>query len=133
MIPNTERSCHLSETSKTKNPQNMELWRIIYICAGFLITKPHSKLLRGRTFNMLDTWHFVKLTCLILVSAVRFKLLNSFFFLGIPEILWIKEMGNLTWWFCAGVKGTAGNIIIRDVSLAHLAQQMKGTQCQAGH
>lgn len=35
------------------------------------------------------------------------------FFLGILEILWIKEMENLTSWFYAGVKDTAGKTTAR--------------------
>lgn len=35
------------------------------------------------------------------------------FFLGILEILWIKEMENLISWFYAGVKDTAGKTTAR--------------------
>lgn len=82
----------MQNTKKKKSKMNCE--KIFFICAGFLIRKPQS-CLEAKIVTSVNEWYFVThLFFPVLVSSTKFKLLNTFF-LGTPEILWIKETENL--------------------------------------
>lgn len=85
----------------------------VFSCAQFLTRQPHLKLLKGKNISicklMIPTvWHFSPSACLIKQIQT-----SEMFFLGILEILWIKEMENLISWFYAGVKDMAGKTAAR--------------------